>query len=273
MSLPGIAPWERGLFSLLIRKFVAYRTDFWVNFVGLVLVELTCAYFLWQAVFEARGVTSLQGYTLESFLFYYLLVAAVLGMLRGRDFGFAFREIYSGGFTRYILYPISVLRYYYIVSCVELAVGSVKLLLGIGVFCLVFGMPSGVAFGPASFLAGLSACVVAGVLYFFITSCVEYAAFWIENVWTLLVLKQFVEIFLGGALIPLSFFPDTLQTVLSFTPFPYLISFPVNAFMGQLSLWEWCSSALITLAWALTFAHLARLILRRGSYVYSGVGM
>ncbi|MDE7464488.1 MAG: ABC-2 family transporter protein [Clostridiales bacterium] len=55
--------------------------------------------------------------------------------------------------------------------------------------------------------------------------------------------------FLSGAFVPLALFPTWAQTVLSYTPFPSIMSFPVRLFLGQLG---WADVAIgfgIAAAW------------------------
>ena len=46
--------------SLEARTKFSYRVDFWVNAVGSFGIELMMAFYLWTAMFEASGATSIR---------------------------------------------------------------------------------------------------------------------------------------------------------------------------------------------------------------------
>ena len=77
--------------------------------------------------------------------------------------------------------------------------------------------------------------------------------------------------FLSGAVIPLDLFPEALRAVLAYSPFPYMVYYPVKVAMGQLSLEP--QVFLILTAWTLVFAALNVLVWRRGLRLYTGAGM
>ena len=39
---------------------------------------------------------------------------------------------------------------------------------------------------------------------------------------------------LGGVVIPVELFPETMQRVLAWTPFPYVLDFPVRVMIGRI---------------------------------------
>ncbi|TWW08287.1 hypothetical protein E3A20_25830 [Planctomyces bekefii] len=98
-------------------------------------------------------------------------------------------------------------------------------------------------------------------------------AFWAENVWSLNVMLMFAIRLLGGALLPLTLFPSWAQEYLSYTPFPYLVSFPIRALMGQVSADEWMGGMGILAMWTVFTVALGALIWRRGQLRYTGVGI
>jgi ABC-2 type transport system permease protein len=84
---------------------------------------------------------------------------------------------------------------------------------------------------------------------------------------------QFVTNLLGGKLLPLSVFPQWLQDVLAWTPFPYMVSFPTKVMLNQVLLPDLMMSFAATLVWCFILHSAARLLWWRGSYNYSGTGM
>jgi ABC-2 type transport system permease protein len=265
--------WSPHVFSLEVRKLFSYRVDFWLSFLVAPLGDLALAYFLWKAVFEARGVTSLGGYTFGAMMIYYLGVAMINRMVRGEELGFMSQEIYDGSLTRYLVYPVSFFGYKFVAYLARFAVLALQLAAAVCVFLAIFGMPEGTHVTPWSILAAIGASVLAGYLYFALTSILEMVAFWADNVWSLLVMLRFAASLLGGGLIPLTLFPEWSRAYLEALPFPYLISFPVRCLLGQADGAEWSRALAVTLAWALMATIASGVIWRRGTRQYTGVGI
>ena len=101
----------------------------------------------------------------------------------------------------------------------------------------------------------------------------EVSAFWFDNTWSLGVMLRFLSSFMGGALIPLKFFPTWGQNILAYTPFPYLIDFPYQVMQGNFTVIILVKNILILSTWTLVFFGIYRLIWSRGKYQYSGVGI
>ena len=119
------------------------------------------------------------------------------------------------------------------------------------------------------FLFGV-ALILAFVLRFLIQYTFALFAFWteranaIENFWFLFFL------FFSGMIAPLEMFPPTLQEILFWTPFPYLIHFPASLLIGlPVNLVQ---GFLVTLGWSVLFFILNRWLWRQGLKQYSGMG-
>jgi ABC-2 type transport system permease protein len=76
----------------------------------------------------------------------------------------------------------------------------------------------------------------------------------------------------GGVLIPLDLYPDSLRDLLPYTPYFYVVHFPVKVLTG-----EWTTGGLIEAfavqaAWILAIVAVQRLLWRRGLKRYGAVG-
>lgn len=265
--------WAPHAFSLELRKLLSYRVDFWLQLFGAVATELVLAYFLWQAMFASRGVSEMGGYSFRGMMLYYLLVPLVARMIRGEDARFLSDDIYEGGLTRYLVYPISFLQYKYVSLLVFSFISALQLLIAIGVFAAFFGIPPEIHLGALSIVQGLGASLAGTVLYFFMGGSIEMLSFWQDSVWSLMAMMRMTMVLLGGGMIPLSLFPERVRGVLEWLPFNYIISFPIRCFLGQVSAMEWLHGLVMIGAWAFVFSRIAGFIWNRGTRQYSGVGL
>ncbi len=265
--------WVPHVLSIELKKAFSYRVTFWVRFLLGTGCDLGVAYFLWKALFVSQQVEKIEGYSFHG-LVYYSLFAVFSGKItRGSDRGYLSQDIYDGSFTRYLLYPLPFLGYKYATHITQQALAIFQLLVSFAVLWLAIGFPAEQNIGVGSFFSGCLTCVLAGYLVFTLMSCLEMVAFWQDVVWNLIVMLRFAMGLLGGAMVPLVFFPAWGQYIVHHTPFPAMISFPARTFLGQVGLEEWLIGCLVLLCWSLVFSILARFIWLKGMKQYSGVGI
>ncbi|HEX4926102.1 MAG TPA: ABC-2 family transporter protein [Bdellovibrionales bacterium] len=267
-----ISRWMWHSYSLEMRKLLSYRVDFWVQFAGSIFVQFGVAYFLWSAIFEVRGTEQVGGYTFPMLMLYYILAPLVERMTMGDSWTHISTEIYEGTLTRYIVYPMPVLPYKYIAHIAKTSIGLIQLVMTLGLLSLFFDRPAELQTSALSVLQGIVLIFFAGYLYFIINLAVEMIAFWADSVWSLLVMVKFTVSLLGGAMLPLTLFPEGVRKVLEILPFSYFISFPIRCFMGQVTTSEWLAGLAIITVWAIVATLAAQMIWRRGSKNYAGVG-
>ena len=80
------------------------------------------------------------------------------------------------------------------------------------------------------------------------------------------------EYLAGGHLFPLNILPPAVAQALEYTPFPYLLFFPVSIYLGQRSSAALGQGLLIQAGWVLFAYALARFVWNRGIRKYSAVG-
>lgn len=265
--------WKRAVFAMEIRRITAYRADFWVNFLGQTGFALAIAYFLWSSIFATLGARELNGFTMKKMVIYYLLVPLVLRVQQGQSIGSISREIYEGTLNKFLLYPINFFVYKVMAHIASAAFYIFQIFFVLALWKLFVGGESVFEFGILKALYFVSAMAAVSVVYFFLNSLSELIAFWAEYIWSLGVMLRFSVSFLGGALIPLGFFPEWSVQALKYTPFPYMVSFPMRVILEDVK-WETFVFNMTALSlWGAVFAGCAALIWKAGKYRYSGVGI
>ena len=265
--------WWRHVVAMELRKILAYRSDFWITFLGQTLIQLLVARALWQTVFATQGVTEMQGFTLEMMNLYYLIVPIGMRILSGENIGFVAREIYEGTFTRYLLYPLSVFQYKTLTYLTYSLFYTFQLLI---LYTLYRGFIAEAPFLLSDFrnlLTGVGLFVLAAMAYAMMAMMIEMIALWADNIWSLVVMLRFFTSFFGGGFIPLTFLPEWTQKMLIWTPFPYLVSLPARTIMGLTTFEEVAKGSIILMLWILVFMEGVKFIWRRGQNKYTGVGI
>lgn len=265
--------WMKRVVTTEIRKILAYRSDFWLNFVGNTLIHLFIARALWQSIFASNGVTEMKGMTLPTLTLYYLLAPLTTKVLMGENIGFFSREIYDGGLNRYLVWPLPALGYktltFLTYSCFYLVQMAILYIFARVLFYGTFLNPDE-CFRLA---LGLGYLLVAAFAYFNLMCLCEMVAFWADNTWTLGVMLRFITAFFGGIFLPLDFYPIWLQDLLFYLPFSAMVSTPINLIMGRMEYATAIDSFIVLLFW-IPFLYLCvRLMWKRGNLRYTGIGM
>jgi len=97
-------------------------------------------------------------------------------------------------------------------------------------------------------------------------------AFWVLEVSTFIFILYAFEYIASGHLFPLDILPPTIQHLMSFTPFPYQLYFPVSLYMGKTVGADLARGLAIQLLWVVLAYGMARFAWARGIKKYSAVG-
>jgi len=265
--------WWRYVVAMELRKLLAYRSDFWITFLGQTLIQLLVARALWQMIFATQSVSVMQGFTLEMMTLYYLIVPIGMKILTGENIGFLAREIYDGTFTRYLLYPLSVFQYKTITYLTYSFFYTTQLLILYSIFRIFISEAPYTMTDMGNLLAGMALFMMAAMAYGMMALMIEMVSLWADNIWSLMVMLRFFTSFFGGGFVPLTFLPQWAQDALVWTPFPYLVSLPARTIMGLTTFEEVARGSVIIGVWILVFMEIVKLIWKRGQYKYTGVGI
>jgi ABC-2 type transport system permease protein len=258
------------------RKLMSYRADFWIAAVFSFAIQLAVLYFLVRALFAESGAGLVGGMTFEEMFGYYLLLVLLRGVIRGVEMrieGSVSDEIYQGHLNRYLVYPTTYFPFKYAQHLGMMGPAVAQSVLFAVACALVLDLPASIAPTPSRIAMGLGAIAVANLLNFTIALPAECVAFWQDQVWSLNVMVRFAIMFLGGAMIPLSMFPEWSQAALQALPFGYVFAFPIDCLMGRVTWGEWAVGMAAGLLWCGVLALATRAIWRRGARAYTGVGI
>lgn len=260
--------------SVEARKAMSYRADFWINVVLSFFAQLGVMWYLWHAIFAASGQAAIGQWTLPELLRYSILVILAGKLVRGQEMmaGLS-QDIYDGGLSRYLLYPVSYWAFKYAQHLGSLLPALIQFLLFITLLPMVPGAVGNFHPGAGALLMGSVAMLLGNLLYWLLQLPLQAVAFWADNVWSLGVLLRFISALLGGALLPLDLFPQWARELLVWLPFPYLFDLPVKALMGRIEPLAWMQGMAICLGWCLALYLASRRLWRLGERGYTGVGI
>lgn len=262
------------IFSLYLqdlKKVFSYRANFWMQFVGAAGGEIVIAILLWTAIYSDTGQSRMGGLSLNEMIYYYVLSALFSRLVRGAESFDISHEIYDGSLTRYLIYPGHYFIYKLIDRLGYLSISLFQSAIGLSIFYIFFSSEV-LHFSFTAFALGLTLVIASSLFYFFLMMLVELCAFWADNVWSLSVMMRFITGFFSGMILPLSLYPEWLQAALSYTPFPSLMYWPIQLFLGKAGWEQFFESLAILGLWLIFILFILNKTWRRGLKTYTGVG-
>lgn len=274
-TTPSTHLWSKygHVLSMGIQNTLVYRTNFLFR-AAFGLVPLAATLFLWEAIYADKPAgTAIGAYTLAQMVSYYLLVTVVdsITAVAEDDWQIA-ADIKDGAVSQFLLKPLDFLAYRLCLYLSGRVIYTSVALIPVAFF-LFFQREYLV--GPAAplgwVLAPLSV-LMAGLLQFFIAYTVALLSFWVLDVSTFIFIQFAFEFLASGHLFPLDILPDGLHRLLLWSPYPYLLYFPVGVYLGRIQGVELWRGFALQLAWVGVAFLIARFVWSRGLRKYTAVG-
>lgn len=244
-------------------KMLAYRLRYYTGVVSY-LVFVAGNTFLFRAIYAAAPPgASFGGFDRDQIVTYLALAWIGRSLIFNnidRDLGTLVSE---GDIAQTLTKPYDFQRATYFGAAGEMLFRLVLFTVPISV--VVFPL-FGVA-GPASASAG-AAAALSFFLAFLVSTGLNFVvgtfALRLKSILGLVRAKLVVSEFLTGALVPISFFPDSVRKVLEMSPFPAIGYVPVTVWMGKCEGGALVDALLRQATWAVALYLLGALLWRSG---------
>lgn len=227
---------------------------------------------VYAAMFAGTGAQTIRGYSLLDLAGYLIWTSVVQKVLTDERSLDVAEQIFDGYITKYLVMPVS---FFALVLGKGLCFTALQL-----PFALLFWITGALLLPdywphPVSALAlgQATALVLLGAYCYFLSHLIlNYCAFWLDVVWSLLAMFRFVSMFVAGMLVPISLMPDAVNAFFSWL-FPYWVAFaPAEILLGRMGSADFERGLCVLLGSALSLQLLAHLAWRRGTARYAGAG-
>ena len=249
-----------------LRDAMAYRGDFLLDFFGQALVPVAIQLILWYSIFHNGKVTQFGGMSYAQLLSY-TWTSLLFTQIRGGDYDFSLIEmIRVGSLSNYLLRPVGVIEFVFFRGLGE------KLLTTL--FCLVLGIVA-TFFTPLSIqnlLLGMMLAILGNIIHYLFGSALASVAFYWENAFAVLMVKNMVVSLFSGELLPLTVVPERFAWIWKSTPFYLYVYGPTQVALGKWDHVTWLHQMEIGFAWLLGFWLLMKLCWRVSINRYQGLG-
>ncbi len=226
-------------------------------------------YFLWMFIYRDQKIVS--GYSLSAMITYYF-VAYFVKELTNNFFDWNISiKIKEGMFSHFFYRPLSHRTYYFYHNIGE---KMIRFFVLSPVFVAFYLLVKDylIVIKPALILPLLVSFALSFLISVYFTYIVGYIAFWTEKSETLIYFKDSLVYYLSGAMVPLVFFGPDLAQLLRLLPFRYLVSFPVEIYLGKLTAAEISYGYVVAFVWLIVFMILDKVIFKAGARRFSAVG-
>ncbi|MBO0798950.1 MAG: ABC-2 family transporter protein [Blastocatellia bacterium] len=201
---------------------------------------------LWQVTYAETRADQLDGLSLRQMLWYLSMTEAIV-LSTPRIAQEVDQDVRTGALTVQLIRPLSYPLYRFWVSLGERAVRFILNALVGSLIAWLFVGP--ISFNPAGLAIFALALPPAFALDFLGNFLIGLGAFWLEDTSGLTIIYSRLTMILGGMLIPIGLFPESLQPLLKLLPFASIIGGPARLFVDP------------------TWALFGGLVVRQGSFI------
>jgi len=260
------------VFKISFQQEFAYRANFIMWRVRNVM-QIFLVFFLWSSVF-ADPQTEVFGYNRDKILTYVfgILILRAL-VLSARTVEIA-GEISRGDLTNFLLKPINYFKYWFARDISSKALNISFAAVEATLLFAILKPPFFIQNNPAQIAMFLVFLVLAIAMFFSLLILVNMITFWLpESGWA----AQFLIVgiateFLSGAIFPIDILPSFIQQILYALPFPYLLFFPLQVYLGKVGGGAMIKGLLIAGAWVVILIFAMNVAWQRGLKKYTAVG-
>lgn len=255
--------------GVTLGRYMAYKTDFLLTLVAPSLVFILVSYNVWSSVYAFQRASTIGGFSREEMLAYQCWAFIATLLIRSHRSWNLSEDIRYGRITAFLMYPFAFWKFhaceFISFQCIQIVI--VSFAIGTLTLCDFIPLPS-----FSTLCVGICFALLVSILWFTFEFLFGLVAFWLEETWVFRYVFTLFSVFLSGFFIPLELFPQTVQSILRWTPFPFLTSVPVHIFLGTYE--DSILHAILTLLiWIIGVGIITRWTWRRGLHLYTGAGI
>jgi ABC-2 type transport system permease protein len=217
--------------KIMFKTQMAYRFDIVTSMI-FTISKILLAYILWGAIFGNQSVIS--GFTFNSMLSYYIISSFLSQLDQSSNVGWQIAgEIRNGSFSKYIIRPMGIFRYFTAqtagVTAFLLSFNLIAAMIWVFIFRINFVISSNYQI----ILAALSLTFLGLLFMIQINYFIGILAFKFLDTGIFMMIKDNIVQFVTGALIPITLLPSEIIRVMTFFPFYYISYLPSMLLLGR----------------------------------------
>ncbi|MEB5481412.1 ABC transporter permease [Shouchella clausii] len=243
---------------------VVYKANAWLQVVGICIL-VSIQYFLWLSIGQYNEIANL-----NAVILYVVLARVFIFILPGnRTVRFVSEKIVSGKIVVDLLRPIPFILIVFFDEIGKLLFSILYVILPTLVISLfVYHLPvENLQIHAVSIIS----LIFAFILAFLMNYLIGLISIWVGNIWGFMEFYSALLIIFGGTMIPLSLYPEFLQTIALYTPFQSVFYTPIAMLTGMEQLTS--GPIFVQMVWILVcslITCLLSILVKRNSVYYGG---
>lgn len=253
-------------FKVTLAVQLQYRTGLLIWMIE-VVIQPVIYLVVWQS---AAGGGEIAGFAARDFAAYYVVLMVVDHLTQTWIMWIFEWRVRSGEMNKLLIRPLHPIH-----ADIAENITYKLLMLAVVIPALAFLI---VVFDPVfnttlwAVLAFVPVVMAAAALAFVSGWAVALAAFWTVRITAINQVYILSLVFFSGYIAPLDVLPGALRTIADLLPFQWIMSFPVELFLGRVSPAEALVGFSTQLAWIAAMTGVLLLVWRQGVKRYSAVG-
>lgn len=244
-----------GITKITFMTQLSRRFDFIFTYIGNT-TYIVLVYFLWRSIYKSQ--TSINGVTFNQVFLYLALASSIFCMFQIYTEWYMSIRMISGDIISDFIKPLDFqfMMLFHAIGGV-LANFITILIPSVLVIILFFGSTMTIGLNVIFFLISL---FFALFIIFNIDYMIGLTSFYTESIWGIGMTKEVCVLFLSGAMVPLSFFPEGFRNVLALLPFQAIYDTPLTILITPgLNLKNYIAKIGVQILWSIILLILSRL--------------
>lgn len=205
-------------------------------------------------------------------LTYFILLSFINGVVLTTQSARIAEDINTGDLSRFLLSPISYTKYYMARDFADKMINTFFSLVEITLLILLLKPPLLIQKEIIWWSIFPFSLIFAVIIYFEISVLLSYIAFWSKETWAPRFIFYIVLAFLAGQYFPLDITPKIIYKILMFSPFSYLVYFPIKVYLGNLKIELVIQGFLVMIFWIIVLHLINRFVWKKGLKIYTSEG-
>lgn len=239
------------LIKISFKNAFAYKVTFFTSLIG-IIITILAQMAVWRFVYSKDA-------DMLVYMTNYVIISNILGILYSDRIIMPLGEkIRNGNYVMDLLKPIETVSFIWGMSSGQMLAGLFNQVLPTAVIFLPFLIT--IQYNIQNLLWFLVVCILNFILISLIFIIVGFLAFIVIEVWPFHYFTTETIRLLSGSIIPIALFPSWMSKLVSFTPFPFIYSFPLRIILEDLTLKEITYNLFILVIWIIVLSMVLRVI-------------
>lgn len=233
--------------KLKILSALTYRFEFFAS-IGTNLITMFASVFLWKTVY--RGFDTVSGVT-EAHMVTYAIVSILLGSIFSYNIENTINgRIREGQIATDFMRPLNLLLSWFSEDIGESVTFIIIRYIPLLIIASVIFQPS-LPENLSSALLFIPSCMLSFGILWLLSALAGMMAFWYVELGNIGLVKESVMRILSGSIVPLWFFPKSIQKISAYLPFQYTYQTPLGIYIGKITMVQAMNSMLIQAFWVI----------------------